>query len=344
MKNLNLFSVRVLMKALSSVSTLILAASLSACGGGSSASPAAVGVSSPDRGAKANEVTDAFGPLIVREGQFDAQADHKPWSGSWLPIKSDYLFAPSDRGPAPLQKYDTYMKNAHGQDSHAADYERTNPELYDPNALGWEGRCDAWAAASVLAPEPTHRVTLNDVEFSVGDLKALLIKSYENTPALKQFGKNFEPGPDADFNKMYPDQFQRAVQHEVFEHHRLMVFDNDPSEQVWNTPLYRAEFDIKADAHDEHTMHVTAYIRGVSPFIPNLDFVGTITVNYIYTYDLYGDKQGDGSFKVSYGEWTGDSRTNHPNFVSVINTDTHHQSNNIDLDTNIVNEIVSKGL
>jgi len=337
MKNLDPVFGRVL----SSVSAMILAVSVTACGGGSSSSPAA-SVSSPDRGVKANEVTDAFGPLIVRAGQFDATANHKPWSGSWLPIKSSYLFAPSDRGAAPLQKYDTYIQHTRGQDSHAADFERNSPELYDPNALGWEGRCDAWAAASVLAPEPTHAVNLNDVQFSVGDLKALLVKSYENTPALKQFGKNFEAGPDADFNKMYPDQFQRAVQHEVFEHHRLMVFDNDPSEQVWNTPLYRAEFDVTADSKDSQVMHVTAYIRGVSPFIPDLDFVGTITVDYIYTYDLYGNPQGDGSFKVAYGEWTGDSKTNHPNFVSVINTDLSHKSNNADIDTNTVNEIVSK--
>lgn len=318
----------------------MLAATLSACGG--AGSPAFVsGVSVPERQASQQSVTKAFGPLIVREGEVDGSADRTPWSGSWLPLKSSALFE-SDHGLAPLQKYDRYVDRAHGQTSHAADTEKSNPELYDPNALGWEGRCDAWAAASVLEDEPTRPVTLNGVTFSVSDQKSLLIKTYENSNALKQFGHNFEPSPDADFNQIYPDQFHRAVQHEVLERHQLIVFDNDSTEQVWNTPLYRAMFEIHADAHDEHVMHAVAYIWGASPFIPDPDYVGTISVKYIYTYDLYGDRQPDGAFRVAFGEWTGDSKIEHPNFVSVLTGSLDHSSNNTEINTGIVKEILSQ--
>lgn len=178
-------------------------------------------------------------------------------------------------------------------------------------------------------------------DFSVGDLKALLIKTYENHHVLKQFGENFAPG--LDFDRMYPEQFHRAVQHEIFENHRLMVFDNDPTEQVWNTPAYRAVFEIAPDAHDAGVMHVTAFVWGVSAFIPNPDFVGTLTVKYIYTYELYGNAEADGNFKVAWGEWTGDSKTEHPNFVSVLTHDSSHSSNNLEIITDSVEALLAGG-
>jgi hypothetical protein len=318
--------------------SLVQIFALTSCGkSGDPTSPGALVTS--DRAAKENAVTNAWGPLVVHSGEFDDSATTIPWSGSWLPIKSTYLFQ-SDNGLAPLQKYDLYNQKAHGAKTTAADFEKNDPYLYDPNALGWEGRCDAWATASILEPEPTRGVSLNGVDFTVGDLKALLIKTYETTHSLKQFGSNFTPG--SDFNEMYPDQFHRAVQHEIFENHRLMVFDNDPTEQVWNTPLYRTMFEIEDDAQDETVMHVTAYVWGVSAFIPDMDYVGTLTVKYIYTYDLYGNRQADGSMAVAYGNWTGDSKIQHPNFVSVVSGESDHSSNNTQISTDIVNEIIAK--
>jgi|SRR6185437_2697624 len=315
---------------------LILGAGLSACG---KASAGQAGVVSPERSADANSVTATWGPLVVREGEVDGQADRTPWSGSWLPLRSTYLFQ-SDDGSAPLQKYDQYMQEIHDKDSHAADFEKNNTNLYDPNALGWEGRCDAWATASIIEPEPTKPVTIGDITFTVGDLKALLTETYENTDTLTQFGQNFVPG--LDFSEMYPDQFQRAVQHELVDHHRPMIFDNDPTEQVWNTPMYAAQFVMTGDSNDSTVMHVTAYISGVSPFVPGPDYVGSLTVDYIYTYDLYGTRQPDGSFLVVYGEWTGDSKIAHPNFVSVLSGRHDHSSINTEISTDVVNEILAK--
>ena len=279
---------------------------------------------------------------MVREGEWDADSadfgGSVPWSGSWLPLKSDALFEKSDGSLAPLQKYDLYMELAHGLKTHAADTEKNDPEMYNPNALGWEGRCDAWAAASVFEREPTKPVTLNGITFSVGDLKDLLIKTYENTSALKSYGHNFEASVDADFEQIYPDQFHKAVQHELFENHRVLVFDSDPTEQVWNTPLLAAQFQIQGDGANSHLLHVTAYITGVialgvSPTVTDPDYTGAIKVQFIYTYDLMGDRQGDGSFKVAYGEWTGDSKADHPNFVSLITNDRAHSSLNSEIST-----------
>lgn len=325
---------------LSAISISVL---LTACGGsGNSVSSLNV----PSRNSDATPVTDAFGALEVTEGEFDGQANAQPWSGSWLPLKSTMMFDTGTDELAPLQKYDLYMEKVHGQRTHAADTERNDPYLYDPNALGWEGRCDAWATAAIIAPEPTHAVTTHGITFSVGDLKDLVIKTYETSRILKQLGKNFAPGPDSDYSAIYPDQFHKAVQHETFENQRLMVFDSDPTEQVWNTPLYRAMFEIKADGSDEHLMHVTAYIWGVlplgiSPVVRDPNYVGAVTVNYTYTYDLYGTMQSNGKFRVAFGEWTGDSKTDHPNFVSVLTGQKDHHSANSEIENEIVQEILN---
>lgn len=340
------------MKKLDGITKLILVSALSAalagCGraGGGNSAPVN-GVTAPARGSIANSVTDAFGPLIVREGEFDAEIDRRPWSGSWLPLKSAALFDTGGRGVAPLQKYDLYMQRVHGVPSHAADAEKNNPDQYNLDAQGWEGHCDAWATASVSEPEPSRPVTIAGIAFTVGDLKDLLIETYERSQILRQFGKNFAAGPGADYNEIYPDQFHRAVQHELFENNRLIVFDSDATEQVWNTPMYRAIFQITADARDASRMHVDTFVSGVkplgvSPIVTDPNYVGTITATFEYTYDLVGYRQADGSFRVVYGEWTGHSIDDHPNFVSLLTSETVHSSLNPEIKTEIVNEILAQ--
>lgn len=326
--------------------TWVLFSLLGVACSGRQAGETSAGLQVPDRAPEQLVVTRAWGPLIVREGEIDAQVERQPWSGSWLPLKSRALFELPTGQLAPLQKYDLYMKRAHGEHTRAAAEEASERGLYDPEALGWEGRCDAWATAAVSEPEPDQPVTLEGVEFSVGDLKDLLIKTYEVSQVLHPFGSNFSAGPGADFNAIYPDQFHRAVQHELVEGHRLLVFDSDPTDQVWNSPLYRVMFEVRKDPADEHLMHVTSYVwgvipLGVSPMIKDPNYVGSITVNHTYTYDLWGDPQADGSFLVAFGEWTGDSISDHPNFVSVLTGKTEHSSANPEIRTEIVKEILA---
>lgn len=45
----------------------------------------------------------------------------------------------------------------------------------------WFGLCHAWAAASVLLPEPEHEVVKNGVTFKVQDLKALITLAHNST-------------------------------------------------------------------------------------------------------------------------------------------------------------------
>src|SRR5438105_3946571 len=107
--------------------------SLLACGHPNSTS--VDDMAAPHRITQSTDVTDAYGSLSVREGEFEAESAHKPWSSWWYPIKDKYLFQ-KNHGLSPLEKYDTYLARAHGVSGAATQYERDN--VYDPNANGWE--------------------------------------------------------------------------------------------------------------------------------------------------------------------------------------------------------------
>lgn len=263
-----------------------------------------------------DQVTRERGALIVTEGDFEAESAAKPWSSWWYPLRDTYLFDSDGHGTSPLEKYDRYVARTHGRDPGAARFEKE--KLYDPNASAWEGLCNAWAAASLMASEPTHSIQVGGVTFGVGDLKALLVKSYENVPGLKQYGQRNNGDRKSVFDDIYPDQFHKLLQSELFEKRRPFIMDKDPSLAVWNTPIWKTQVTVARDPSDPHVMHVTSWIFGASPFVDSYNFVGTLSVVFQYTYDLHGYLRSDGTFLVKYGEWTGDSADDHPDFLSVL--------------------------
>jgi hypothetical protein len=327
---------------------------LVACGGGGGDQPVS-GENFPVRDNKYNMATAYYGPLVVREGEIFAQASTLPWTGYWLPSNNTYMFQGSNGSLSPLEKYDQYMKKAHGTDTQAAQYEHDNN--YNPLAGPADGHCDAWSIASIYENDPTpggwqsaHNATLNGVTFTPGDLKALLVDTYENQNLVKMFGEKYQDDHD-DFDDIYPDQFQAVLQAELFGKNHTLVMDRDPGPDVWNTPIYSADIQTKADSSDAHLLHVTAYIGTVNAIDefafgqdPNWEGDPTLAeYTEIYTYDLYGDRGSDGNFTVKSGVWTGDSLTDHPDFVLVkVDGATDHSSKNVMVTNDIVYEIINR--
>ena len=285
-------------------------------------------------------VTPVYGPLAVRVGRYDAKAKQIPWSSWWYPVMETTLFQ-QNGGLSPLEKYDLYASQVHGKQTHAAQYERDHN--YDPNAVAWAGLCDAWSAASILSPEPTHPVTLSGITFTVADLKALSLKTYEDVDGESEFGQRFDGQRGDDFDDIYPDQFHKLLQAELIEKGTTLVFDKDPGVAVWNQPLFGAEFNITADPSDPKVLHVNTWLTWADDVTATPNTVGTIAVNSEYTYDLFGHHQPDGSFKVVYGEWTGHSLDDHPDFVTLMPAPGGlHKSRNPEIDTRIVEEILAQ--
>jgi hypothetical protein len=316
-----------------------LALLLSACGGDGGPSANVDSYAFPQRGDDQATVTQTFGPLVVQPGHFDAQAASRPWSSWWYPLKKDDLFVGQNGDLSPLEKYDLYMRKAHGVQSDAAGYERDH--LYNPDAESWEGLCNAWSAASILEKEPTKDVNIKGVDFKVADLKALLIKNYEVVSGSQYFGHRYTGHRGDDFNAIYPDQLHKLVQREIFENSRAFIVDRDPGIEVWNTPMYQADLDIKPDESDAHVMHVTLNLLGADMDVAK-DFVGTQSFIYSYTYDLYGNMGDDGQFTVVTGVWTGDSADHHPAFGTILQASPAHHSLNLQIDPKMVDEIVNQ--
>lgn len=292
-------------------------------------------------------VTDVYGNPIVQDGEFYAESKVKPWSSWWFPSNDSYLFAGSGGRPGPLEKYDAWVKKVHGTDPKSANFEREN--LYDPMGGSWEGLCDAWARAAVLEVEPVPgspskpQFEIDGVTFSLGDLKALMIKSYEGLEGLKQYGQRNNGFRGDDFDDLYPDQFHRALQAELFENERAIIMDVDPGVQIWNTPIWAAEIRVRRDSSDAGVMHVETRVASSSVYdASQYDLPGSKNVVRIYTYDLHGAARPDGSIEVLWGVWTGPSQQDHPDFISILPTEKVRFSRNKALNIAYIDEILTK--
>ncbi|OFZ19692.1 MAG: hypothetical protein A2X94_16690 [Bdellovibrionales bacterium GWB1_55_8] len=291
----------------------------------------------PPRDAGFEKASEVYGELFIRNGEYSAEARARPWSSWWFPTRETYLFREDGDQLAPLQKYDRYVSKT-GRRSAAAKFEEQF--LFDPAASAWEGRCDAWSIASLMEIEPVVPVTRAGITFGVGDLKALLVKKYESFQGTQMFGQRYNGNRVSVFDDIYADQFHLLLQQELFERGRPFIMDKDPGAPVWNTPVWKAETRISPDPDRAHVRHVTTWIFGASPFVTSYDYVGTLSVVFEYTYDLFGEPQSDGSFLVRYGEWTGSSMDYHPDFLTVMPDASVTESLNKELDVTVIDEIV----
>ncbi len=329
----------------------LIAVVISSCGVSASSAPAASGAVSGQTSQlqsipqNFDFVTRGYGNAIVWEGDFSSPDTRVvPWTGYWFPKRKKEMFMPDPvTGElSPLQRYDLWTKRVKGVVTHAADIEAQN---YDPEAEAWEGLCNAWASASIAEPAPMNDAVMDGVPFRAVDLKALLIKTYDGTPqGFTQYGQRFEGTYGDEFLDIYPDQFHRFLQVQLFDKAQPFVMDKDPGVEVWNVPVYAAETRLSSDPADAHVMHVATWVTFAN-FVYSFDYNGdTQPVTIQYFYDLFGNRLPDGSFEVHSGFWTGDSLENHPDFVTVLPSNTHRQSYNTGLKSEWVDEIVAAAM
>lgn len=315
---------------------------LTSCGGAIDA-PSSENGALPWNAAGSSDVAQIYGVAHVREGTFYAEAKIKPWSSYWFPHSDTSLYEPINGSsePSPLQKYDQWAKKAKKTDTTAAATEKASTENRESDS--WAGLCNAWSKAAVMEKEPALKkpVDVDGVKFSTFDLKALLIKTYDNTVGFQNYGKRYNGERSDDYNDIYPDQFHRVLQAELFEKGKPFIMDRDPGIQVWNVPVFKAEVTIVRDPSNANVMHVRTTLATAGTR-DDTDFVGTWQVNYEYFYDLYGTTAADGSFEVHSGAWTGASLDNHPDFVTTIPEKTIRKSDNTQLNTEWVDEIIAK--
>ncbi len=293
----------------------------------------------PKRAPESLTATETYGALVVREGEFETEALKRPWSGYWYPADETDLFESKvPKKLSPLQKYDALAKKQFSRETHAAEYEkkRHNPAATAP----WAGLCDAWSAASVLEPEPRTAKVIDGVSFGIADQKALLIKTYENAEGKRIYGNRNDGDRKSIYDDIYPDQFHRLLQAELFDRRRPIIMDRDPRPPVWNTPVWGVKTRVFASSESPHVMRVETTVYVTLSNDSALDEVKPVNTHFDYTYDLYGYAQKNGDFKVIFGDWTGKSADFHPDFATVLDEPTIQKSRNPEIDPEIVNFIV----
>ncbi|MBF0362375.1 MAG: hypothetical protein HQK49_15265 [Oligoflexia bacterium] len=262
--------------------------------------------------------TEVYGPVIVKEGTFSASSMIIPWSSYWFPTKDPILF--KDENSA-LRKYDRFVEFVTGKNPESARYHEEM--LFNRDAVSWSGLCTTWSLASIMEIEPKESVSFkidhdNVLEFSSGDLKALLIQSYTKVEQKKEdiFGQRFDGVYDSIYADIFPMQFHRLLQAELFDKKLPIIIDTDAGIEVWNSPIWYAKVKIVADSVLSTLVHVTTDVYYTSDKV-TYNFRGAKSEWRRYTYDLKGSRMIDGQLLVDEGVWTGNSISDHPDYVRI---------------------------
>lgn len=230
------------------------------------------------------------------------RADRIPWSGSYWPMQNDALIA------GPLSKYDAITGR------HAAELERSiNP----PNVAHpiWLGYCHGWAAASVIDAEPRTPLIATaangrKIALSVGDQKGMLTASHTNDQA-QQFGMRFDGNPTDDEHDIGPDRLWEILRLYLGEHKVPIILDIDPTEDVWNYPVwqYRVDYQRNAAQSDLYKAKMSLWMADDDV---EADFVGTKHAGLQLDFTF---KTHNGAILMGSGKWVGESVHTHPDFA-----------------------------
>lgn len=168
-----------------------------------------------------------------------AKLNPTPWAGFWWPYTKNGIAANGDGG-SPAGKYDA----ARGHTTHAQEWEIRKHGAAVPKVQQWWGHCNGWTVAAALFPEPHEAVTVNGINFGIGDIKALLSEAGMGATA-DFFGERLD-WPDPDSPKYWdtiPDQYFLVLTNYIGKQNKPVLIDRYTGDQVWNQPLAAYAFE-----------------------------------------------------------------------------------------------------
>lgn len=186
-----------------------------------------------------------FANLI--NGYAEGRPKKAPWAGFWWPFTANGIAAGS-RGGSPAGKYDAARGD---RSSNAQGWETAHHGSGVHGIQGWWGHCNGWSAAAVLVEEPREPRTVNGVEFSVGDQKALLSEAAQAVTA-DFYGDRTDPwtSPTSGaWDDTVPNQFFLVLTNYMGILKMGILFDRNTLTEIWNQPMagYRFRYPTKED-------------------------------------------------------------------------------------------------
>jgi len=224
-------------------------------------------------------------------------AERTPWSGWWWPSLTSqdgpHLYDPG----GPLAKYDAYVQSLGQPNPGTRQWELDHFVFSDPK-LDWAGKCNGWAVASLVEPEPAQPRTVNGMTFSVADQKGLLADYYFADPAAWLLGSK-DGG-------LKPSEFHAKVLYWIGTQRKGAILNAfNGSGQVTSLAAYRFQAVYMPDPIDPNKTHVKMTLWAADYHVAP-DFVGLKVwpdeKAKTYSYFIYGDRNNP-----SGGDWEGDS-------------------------------------
>lgn len=327
---------------------VLLALSIVACGrAGNSGSDLDEGISGWNR---PENLPGATGGIEYRLDQLprSGQSSHTVWSGDWLPYsRGGAAKRTSPFEASALEKYDM-VTNSQGL---ATSWEWQQVRRY--GGYAWAGHCNGLAAAGSMTKSPVRGVYYRGVYFSPEDIRTLLVELWQGGGSMV--------GGRCDRRNVATDAAGRFVAEECRDlnagtfHINLtnflgrfqtsLIFDITALEQVWNYPAtnFQVVYSQALSASDanryigswgDHYQFNSSAV-GFTYYKTQVSLASGHVKEYQYVVET--DAQG----LVIGGEWVGQSKYEHPDFMW---RHTTPRPDNPHIDANIINEIHAQSL
>ena len=228
-----------------------------------------------------------------------AEADFKPWSGFWWPMRDGLLLKP-------LEKYDRLTGHR------AAEWERDHHPP-GPNVPYWHGYCHAWASAAILDAEPvTHQVHYRNgarIYLGVADQKGLLTASHTQDLSNSWGDRYGDVRGTEDRLDLEPVMLWRLLKMHLGQKGVPLIIDVEAGEEVWNFPVYQYRLTHRptSDGRRIAELALTMADDGVVP-----SYIGTKPRKQTYQFTF---RMVDGNVVADSGRWVGRSAEDHPDFA-----------------------------
>jgi hypothetical protein len=162
-------------------------------------------------------------------------------------------------GPAAKWQSQTFQnagKMHDGLDNNNKDgIDECNGSDGNDGVAGWWGTCHAWSPAALMEPEPQQAVTVNGVEFTAGDIKALIQNAYDSTSAVmlggrcnaKEITHDVTGSANDECADVNPGSLHVILTNFLGIAQLPLVEDRTASFEVWNQPILAYEITKQAE-------------------------------------------------------------------------------------------------
>jgi hypothetical protein len=240
---------------------------------------------------------------------------------------------------SPMMKFDLWVKkqvdSVYAEGSAVSMYSRatanelkihyiTGPSHRHAEASGYAGKCTGWSLSNMDFSEPTIQKTIDGITFMPADIKGILAAIYNGAqffvPDEMVLGNAYRSEGEGRnqnyYNDPAPKELILALEKHIKKEKKIIVADMDPSDGVWNHPLYAYEVKLAAPIGNQVKGQMTLHYAN-----DEVDFDEVFSTNVkrpdliqrTLQFELTVPSNWNGSINTATSSaWLADSKNKHP--------------------------------